>query len=122
MKLFDELNSENFELFAAKYYENPSCIDAEDFYDDIAKFKYIIRLLRRYRDSGKIQERLVLNHIITIYNVFQLQAATRMLFYRIDEDLWPVLKTFLVFLNYIPQTQYKDINVDLNIAKTLNKI
>jgi hypothetical protein len=122
MKLFDELNSENFELFAAKYYENPSCIDAEDFYDDIAKFKYIIRLLRRYRDSGKIQERLVLNHIITIYNVFQLQAATRMLFYRIDEDLWPVLKTFLVFLNYIPQTQYKDINVDLNIAKILNKI
>jgi hypothetical protein len=116
------LNSENFELFAAKYYENPSCIDAEDFYDDIAKFKYIIRLLRRYRDSGKIQERLVLNHIITIYNVFQLQAATRMLFYRIDEDLWPVLKTFLVFLNYIPQTQYKDINVDLNIAKILNKI
>ena len=66
MKLFDELNSENFELFAAKYYENPSCIDAEDFYDDVAKFKYIIRLLRRYRDSGKIQERLVLNHIITI--------------------------------------------------------
>jgi hypothetical protein len=122
MKLFDELNSENFELFAAKYYENPSCIDAEDFYDDVAKFKYIIRLLRRYRDSGKIQERLVLNHIITIYNVFQLQAATRMLFYRIDEDLWPVLKTFLVFLNYIPQTQYKDINVDLNIAKILNKI
>jgi hypothetical protein len=122
MKLFAELNNENFELFAAKYYDNPACLSTEEFYHDIAKFKYIVRLFRRYRETGKVQERLLLNHIILIYNVFQIQAATRMLFYRVDEDLWSALKTFLVFLNYLPGNTYQDINIDLNIANKLKEI
>ena len=122
MKLFAELNNENFELFAAKYYDNPACLSKEEFYHDIAKFKYIVRLFRRYRETGKVQERLLLNHIILIYNVFQIQAATRMLFYRVDEDLWSALKTFLVFLNYLPGNTYQDINIDLNIANKLKEI
>ena len=69
MKLFSELNNENFELYAANNYRNSSCISAEEFYEDLARFKYVLRLLRKYRDSGIIQERLVLNHIIVIYNV-----------------------------------------------------
>jgi hypothetical protein len=122
MKLFDKLDNENFELFAAKYYDNPTCLSTEEFYEDLAKFKYVVRLFRRYRENGKIQERLLLNHIIIIYNVFQIQAATRMLFYRVDKDLWYALKTFLIFLNYLPSNSYQDISVDLNIAKKLKEI
>ena len=122
MKLFNELDNENFELFAAKYYDNPTCLSTEEFYEDLAKFKYVVRLFRRYRENGKIQERLLLNHLIIIYNVFQIQAATRMLFYRVDKDLWPALKTFLIFLNYLPENIYQDINIDLNIANKLNEI
>tara|TARA_B110000495_G_C22834166_1_gene486602 strand:- start:248 stop:616 length:369 start_codon:yes stop_codon:yes gene_type:complete len=122
MKLFNELDNENFELFASKYYDNPTCLSTEEFYEDLAKFKYVVRLFRRYRENGKIQERLLLNHIIIIYNVFQIQAATRMLFYRVDKDLWPALKTFLIFLNYLPENIYQDINIDLNIANKLNEI
>lgn len=122
MKLFDELNNANFELYAARHYNNPACLDPQDFYDDVAKFKYVVRLLRRYRESGMIQERLVLNHIITIYNVFEITAATRMLFYKVDIDLWSSLKTFLVYLNFMPEQLHKNINIDLNIAKKLKDI
>jgi len=122
MKLFDELNNENFELFAVKHYDNPACLEPQDFYDDVAKFKYVVRLLRRYRETGNIQERLVLNHIITIYNVFKIPAATRMLFYKVDTDLWAALKTFLVYLNYLPENLYQNINIDLSIAKKLKDI
>ena len=122
MKLFDDLNNDNFELYAARYYDNPSCLDVQDFYDDLARFKYIIRLLRKYRETGIIQERLVLNHIISIYNVFNIYAANRMMFYRIESDLWPQIKTFLVYLNYIPETQYQDITIDVKIAKKLQAI
>ena len=122
MKLFDELNNANFDLYAAKHYRNPQCLDAQDFYDDVAKFKYIVRLLRRYRDTGKIQERLLLNHIITIYNVFDIAAANRMIFHRVDIDLWPALKTFLVYLNYLPENLHKNINIDLSIATKLKDL
>jgi hypothetical protein len=122
MKLFDELNNANFELYAARHYNNPACLEPQDFYDDVAKFKYVVRLLRRYRESGMIQERLVLNHIITIYNVFEITAATRMLFYKVDIDLWSSLKTFLVYLNFMPEQLHKNINIDLNIAKKLKDI
>jgi hypothetical protein len=122
MKLFDELNNANFELYAARHYNNPACLEPQDFYDDVAKFKYVVRLLRRYRESGMIQERLVLNHIITIYNVFEITAATRMLFYKVDIDLWSTLKTFLVYLNFMPEQLHKNINIDLNIAKKLKDI
>ena len=121
-RLFDELTSQNFELFAAKYYTNRRCLSMDEFYGDLAKFKYIIRLLRRYKNTGKIQEKLILNHIILIYNVFEIHAATRMLFFRVDKDLWPALKTFMVFLNYIQRNTYQDINIDLNIATKLKEI
>ena len=122
MKLFDELNNANFELYAAKHYRNLQCLSTEEFYDDIAKFKYVVRLLRRYRDTGKIQERLILNHIISIYNVFDIAAANRMMFYRVDVNLWPVLKTFLIYLNYLPENLHKNINIDLSIATKLKDL
>ena len=100
MKLFDELNRENFELFAAKHYDNPCCLTADEFYDDIAKFKYIIRLLRKYRDTGNLQERLILNHMIIIYNVFG-ENGTHMLFMKLPE-YHEYLKPFCEYLNYMP--------------------
>jgi hypothetical protein len=123
MKLFNELNNDNFELYAAKYYRNSSCISPEEFYEDLARFKYVLRLLRKYRETGIIQERLVLNHIIVIYNVFEIHAANRMIFYRIEPDLWPSLKPFLIYLNYLPEdNNYNHISIDLNIAKKLQTI
>lgn len=122
MKLFDELNNANFELYAAKYYRNLQCLSPDEFYEDLAKFKYVVRLLRRYRESGVIQERLLLNHIITIYNVFEIHAANKMIFHRVDTDLWPALKTFLVYLNYLPENLHKNINIDLSIATKLKDL
>ena len=122
MKLFNELNNANFDLYAANHYTNGQCLDAEEFYDDVAKFKYVVRLLRRYRETGIVQERLILNHIITIYNVFEMAAANRMIFYKVDVDLWPALKTFLVYLNYLPENLHKNINIDLYIANKLKDI
>jgi len=122
VKLFSELNNANFELYAANNYTNSACLDVQEFYDDVAKFKYIVRLLRRYRDTGVIQERLVLNHIITIYNVFNIAAANKMIFHKVDIDLWPALKTFLIYLHYLPENLHKNINIDLTIATKLKDL
>ena len=123
MKLFSELDNDNFELYAAKHYRNLSCISTEEFYEDVARFKYVLRLLRRYRQSGLIQERLILNHIIVIYNVFEIFAANKMMFFKIDEDLWPSLKSFLIYLHYLPENnKYHDVTVDLHIAKKLQTL
>jgi hypothetical protein len=123
MKLFNELDNDNFELYAAKHYRNLSCISTEEFYEDVARFKYVLRLLRRYRQSGIVQERLILNHIIVIYNVFEIFAANKMMFFKIDEDLWPSLKSFLIYLNYLPENnQYSGVTVDLHIARKLQTL
>jgi len=122
VKLFDELTNKNFELYAARHYKNHKCLSIDDFYDDIARFKYILRLLRKYKDTREINIRLVLNHIIVIYNVFEISAANRMMFFRMDDDLHGILKTFLIYLNYLQEDDYKYSPIDLNIAKQLQEI
>ena len=99
-----ELNNDNFLMYAIKNYNNPGCRGVTDFNDDLKRLRYIKRLLGRYRLTGDVKERLVINHLVIFYNVFGVEAATRMLFYKIQEDLWPELKTFLVYLNFMPQT------------------
>jgi len=121
MKLFDELDNDNFIAFATRYYNNPQAIDMEEFNEDIQRFKYLKRLLGRYT-NGDLQERLILNHIIVIYNVFGIKAATKMMFFKIDEHHWPVIKTFLVFLNYLSEDEYVDVPLDENIVEVLRKI
>ena len=115
MTLFDEITSKNFELFAAKHYRNNRCVD-------LNRFSYLLRLLRKYKDSNKINIRLVLNHIITLYNVFDIEAANRMLRYKIDDDLHDPLNSFLMFLNYLPAQEQRCANMDLSIAKQLQDI
>jgi hypothetical protein len=122
VRLFDELTNKNFELYAARHYRNNQCLDVKEFYDDILRFLYLHRLLRKYKEGGDINIRLVLNHIITIYNVFGIQAANRMILFKIDDDLHPVLKTFLAFLNYLPENTLNNISIDLQIAKELQGI
>ena len=101
--VFDDLNEKNLLLYAMKEYDNPQCVQVEEFYDDLKKVKYIKRLLNQYLNEGILKERLLLNHIIVFYNVFPVRSATRMLFLKIEEEFWPILKTFLVYLSYMPE-------------------
>ncbi len=122
MEHFEKLNSKNFALFAAKHYTNPQCMTTEEFEEDLQKFKYIKRLFNRYETSGELSERLILNHLIVLYNVFGIKAANKMMFYKIDKKNWPLLKTFLVYLNYLPEDQYVEVPLDPKAVEVLRKI
>src|SRR6056300_1052905 len=112
MKLFDELNEDNFALFGMQNYYNPTCIDAEEFYQDLKRFKYIKRLLNRYHETGNLPERLILNHMIVIFNVFGVPAGLKMLEYKLEDKHWSVVKPFLVFLRVVPNDKYTGIPMD----------
>lgn len=98
--MFDVVNEDNFVLFAAKHYNNPQCYDTEEFYDDLNRFKYIKRLFNRFEQTGELKERLILNHILILYNIFG-NAATLMLFVKLKGH-YPLLKPFLVLINRMP--------------------
>lgn len=127
------LTESNFILYAAANYINTTCYDTDEFYDDLKRFKYIKRLFSRYHDKSVLKERLILNHLITLYNVFEHSATTRMLFYKIEHKHWYILKSFLLFLDYMPDVIYNieerdrniissDIPIDINITNRLRKI
>ena len=99
---FDDLNEGTFLMYSMKEYNNIQCVDIEEYYDDLKKIKYIKRLFNIYKNDGQLKERLILNHLITWYNVFSIPAGTRILFYKIEEQFWPMLKTFLIFLERMP--------------------
>ena len=101
--IFNDLNDDNFLMYAMREYNNVQCTDTEEFYDDLKKIKYIKRLFNIYTNTGQLKERLILNHLIVFYNVFSVQAGTRILFYKIEKDFWPILKTFLIFLDRMPE-------------------
>ena len=122
--IFNELNEDNFLLFAIKYYENPHAVTKEDFEKDLNHFKYIKRLLKRYKNTGQLKTHLLINHFIILYNIFG-EATTPMLFFKIDKELWPILKSFIIFLNRLPEypkTELHDIQVDLYCLGELYKI
>jgi hypothetical protein len=103
---FENLTEDNFIMYAMRHYENPGCFSREEFQDDLAKIKYIKRLFRRYKGKKSIESlktRLVLNHIIVVYNVFPGEVGTRILFQKLEKDLWPILKSFLLFLHRCPE-------------------
>ena len=122
--IFNELNEDNFLLFAIKNYENPQAVTKEDFEKDLNHFKYIKRLLKRYKREGELKTHLLLNHFIILYNIFG-EATTPMLFFKIERDLWSSLKSFIMFLNRLPEypkSGIHDIQVDLYCLAELNKI
>ena len=122
MKLFNELNEETFMLYAIKNYYNPKCIDVEEFYEDLNRFKYVKRLVNRYLDSGKLSERLILNHLIVIFNAFDIKASLKLLEYKLDDRHWSVIKPFLVFLRHIKNYKYTGISMDEKVVEALRKI
>lgn len=128
--MFD-LNDESFLIYAAKHYDRPHILQSE-FEEDLKRIKYVKRLLRKYKQTGEFKERLVLNHVIVLSNVFGVEATTNMLFFKVDHEDYPLLKTILIYLNYMPnrltvtfdkyQIRQEEIPVDLNIANILRTI
>tara|TARA_S200002703_G_C3679200_1_gene208590 strand:+ start:154 stop:516 length:363 start_codon:yes stop_codon:yes gene_type:complete len=118
---FDELNDDNFLLFAIKYYDNPHCSTKDDFYEDLKRFKYIKRLLKRYIRTQDLKTHLLLNHIIIIYNIFG-EAGTPLLFYKLEKEYWSSLKSILIFLHRIDEDSLPSIEVDEFCLEELNKI
>ena len=128
--MFDNLADDNFIIYAMKNYSSPNCIISE-FNDDLKRIKYIKRLIKKYKATSDLKERLILNHIIVLSNVFGAEATSRILFYKMDESDYDVLKTFLLFLNLLPKIipgiRGRNINtvgiqLDWNIVKTLRSI
>jgi len=126
-----ELTEDNFTMFAVKNYDNPSCNGMDEFLDDLKRFKYIKRLLRKHNVGKELKERLILNHIIVLGNLFGIEATTKMLFFKLEEKFWPQIKTFLVFLNYMPMKVIvsegieildNDIPIDETILENLKNI
>lgn len=125
--MIEKLNENNFLLFAMKHYDNPQCHSLEEFDDDLKKFLYLRKLITRYKKDGELRERLILNHIIVLYNVFGI-SATRMLFYKIEKECWSILVTFLIYLGHMPETlpEYgiilSDIKLDETVISSLRKL
>ena len=121
---FDELNEDNYIMFAIKHYENPHAVTQEDFYEDLKRFKWIKRLLKRYQTTGILKSHLLMNHFIIVYNVFG-EAATPLLFFKIDRELWPIIKAFVVYLGRLPEfpkSSLHEIPTDNNCLNNLNSI
>ena len=128
---FDDLNDDTFLMFAMREYNNMQCTDIEEFYDDLKKIKYIKRLFNAYKNNGLLKERLILNHLIIFYNVFTVHAGTRILFYKIEKDFLSILKTFLIYLDRMPDKidsirgeiiRTSDIQLDEGIITRLRSI
>jgi hypothetical protein len=128
---FGNLTKDNLVLYAVKAYENDTGMTLDEFREDFDRIKYVKRLLRKYVLTGQIKERLVLNHLVTLYNVFQPEALTRILFFRFDEDMYPALKTFLSYLSFMPDVvpgingtfiRSVDVPLDSSLQSDLQKL
>ena len=127
---FENLTDENIMLYAAKAYDRPNCVMSE-FTEDMKRLNYLKRLFRRYHKHGEMRERLILNHIVVLYNIFGAEASTRILFYNTSKDDYSILKTYLLFLNLMPEkvrgingkdVLSSDISVDMKIAEVLRNL
>ena len=119
---FSTLTPENINMFAMKHYDNPLCVDEKEFLDDMKRFKYLKRSFRKYETSKDLKMRLVINHIIILANVFGVDAATTLLFFKIEKNHWPLLKTFLVFLGYMPENDLIDTPIIHTVMGKLGQI
>ena len=118
----DNLTESNLLLYAAKHYYNPRFSDIDEFYEDLKRFKYVKRLVNRYLDDKDLSERLILNHLIVIFNAFGIEPSVNMLKVKLDERHWPVIKPFLIFLKYITNDQLVGIEMDDRVIEALRKI
>jgi len=119
---FSTLTPENINMFAIKHYNNPSCVDEQEFLDDMKRFKYLKRLFRKYDTSKELKMRLIINHIIILANVFGVEAATTLLFFKIEKNHWSILKTFLIFLHYMPENDLVQVPINHQVMGKLGQI
>lgn len=117
---FQNLTSDNIDLYCVKHYDNPQCLSFDDYHNDMRRFKYIKRLLNQYRNNNILKIRLLLNHIIMVYNLFDQEAATRILFFKTPPEDWDILKTLLVFLNRLPRSIEGINNSTINTLEIKN--
>ena len=118
---FDELNESTYILFAIKHYENSHCVTREDFDEDMKRFKYLKRLLKRYVRGGSLRTHLIINHLIILYNVFG-EATTPLLFFKMEREYWSILKTILLYLNKYPVGMLAELEVDPDIEEELKDL
>ena len=121
---FTELNESNYLLFAIIFYDNPQSVTREDFESDLKRIRYVKRLLKRYQNNGELKGHLILNHLIILFNVFN-EATVPLLFYNLDEELWPAIKSFLIFLNRVseyPKTKVNEIEADEYCLQQLKEL
>ena len=119
---FSTLTPENITMFATKHYDNTSCVDEQEFLDDMKRFKYLKRLFRKYDTSKDLKMRLIINHIIVLANVFGVDDATSLLFFKIEKNHWSILKAFLVFLHYMPENDLVDVSINHEVMGKLGQI
>ena len=120
--MFDKLTKDNIMIYAIKHYHNPSCEGINEFYDDMKRFKYIKRLFRKYQDSGVLKERLLLNHVIVLSNLFGAEACVTLLLFKIQREYWSTLKSFLLFLNIIRDDELKDVRENNRVLEILREL
>jgi hypothetical protein len=123
MNLFDKITAKNFQSYAIKHYDDPQCESLDDFQEDLRRFRYLKRLLHRYHNNGEMRERLMLNHLICLFNVFGYDACMRMLDFKIkDKAYWTSIKTMLLFLGYVEEGWETDIPLDQALAERLRDL
>ena len=120
--MYEKITSENIMMFAIKHYDNPQCEGEKEFHDDIKRFKYIKRLLRKYKETETLKERLLLNHIITLNNLFGPEACVTLLLFKIQREYWETLKSFLLFLNIIRDDELREVKEDKGVLGILEKL
>jgi len=120
--MFENITKDNVMMYAIKHYHNPSCDGIDEFHDDMKRFKYIKRLFRKYQDTGILKERLLLNHIIVLNNLFGAEASSTLLFFKIEQEHWSSLRGFLEFLNIMPSNDMQSIKSDKLVQERLEKL
>jgi hypothetical protein len=120
--MYEKITQDNWIMFAIKHYNNPECEGEKEFYDDLKKFKYIKRLLRKYYETGKLKKTLLLNHITLLINVFGGEVAATLLLFKIDKKYWGALKAFMLFLNILRPDELNNIETDEVLLRELNEI
>tara|TARA_B100000073_G_C23299326_1_gene397949 strand:+ start:92 stop:454 length:363 start_codon:yes stop_codon:yes gene_type:complete len=120
--MYEKITAENVIMFAIKHYDNPQCEGEKEFHDDMKRFKYIKRLLRKYKDSGVLKERLLLNHIIILNNLFGPEACVTLLLFKIQLEHWSTLKAFLLYLNMLHKDEIPEIETNVEVYNVLRKL
>ena len=120
--MYDKITSDNIMMFAIRHYDNPQCEGEKEFHDDMKRFKYIKRLLRKHKETGVLKERLLLNHIIILNNLFGPEACVTLLLFKIQKEYWETLKSFLLYLNILREDELGEVNKNIKVLEILGKL